>query len=65
MYQSNYDSSKEFKKLIIVIENLRKQLTSEVRRRKGLLNPEVIKLSQELDTSINQFYKLSIDIGLK
>ncbi|MGC7873438.1 Spo0E family sporulation regulatory protein-aspartic acid phosphatase [Desulfosporosinus sp. SYSU MS00001] len=65
MKQLNYDSNKELKRLIVAIEDLRKQLIGEVRRRNGLLDPEIIKLSQDLDISINQFYRLSLDIVQK
>lgn len=65
MYQKTYNPNVEIERLIVAIENLRQELINKVRQRNGFQDPEVIKLSQTLDMSLNQYYRLTIDLGRK
>ena len=65
MYRKKYNPNVEIERLIVDIENLRQDLINEVRQRYGFQDPEVIKLSQTLDISLNQYYRLTIDLGQK
>ena len=65
MYRKTYNPNVETERLIVAIENLRQELVNKVRQRNGFQDPEVIKLSQTLDISLNRYYRLTIDLGQK
>ena len=65
MYRKTYNPNVEIERLIVAIENLRQELVNKVRQRNGFQDPEVIKLSQTLDISLNRYYRLTIDLGQK
>ncbi|AFM41606.1 Spo0E like sporulation regulatory protein [Desulfosporosinus acidiphilus SJ4] len=65
MYGLSFDPNEEVEKLNIDIEDLRMKLINEVQQKRDLLDPEVIKLSQRLDRSLNQFYRLTFHLGQK
>lgn len=46
---------KQVQNLLVVIEDLRKELNNKVGQRIGLLDPQVIELSQKLDAILNEF----------
>lgn len=48
----------ELKVLLVTIENLREELHQNVRQGRNILDPFVIKLSQDLDEQLNEYYRL-------
>ena len=56
-----WNLNNELKDLLMRIENLREELHYNVKQGKSLIDPFIIKLSQNLDTEINKYYRIMKD----
>lgn len=49
---------KEYNELLTLINHLRNQMIDLIIRKDNLLDPEVIKISQDLDRLLNKYYTI-------